>query len=125
MNQAISPSDYLVEMKLAPAASVPTPNEGIAFTERFVLPTLDAFAKLAAAGRIRAGGPAAGTMNFAFIARAASPQEVEELVTSLPLWPRAQTTIVALGTFEGRAAAVRRRLAATKTARQENVPATN
>ena len=46
-------------------------------------------------------------MNFAPFAAAPTPQE---MVTSLPLWPRAQTRVVPLGTFEWRAAAIRERL---------------
>ena len=111
-------TNYIVEMKLAPTGTIPTPQEGIAFTERFVLPTLSACEKLVASGKIVAGGPVLGTMGFTFIARAESPQQLEEIVNVLPIWPRSQTTVVPLGTFESRAAAVRQRLEANKAAVQ-------
>jgi hypothetical protein len=106
----MSSHDYLVEMSFAPFASLLTPQEVVTFTERFALPTLDALGKLADAGRILAGGPALAAVGFCFIARAASPQELEEMVAGLPLWTRAQTRIVPLGTFESRAATIRARL---------------
>jgi hypothetical protein len=107
-------SDYLVEMKLAPVANVPTPQEGVAFTERFVLPTLEAFERLVAEGHILAGGPLLAGMGFSFVIRAASPAQLEALVATLPLWPRAQTTVVPLASFGDRAATVRERLATLK-----------
>jgi hypothetical protein len=102
--------EYLVEMTFAPFATLPSPQEVVTFAERFALPTLEALEKLVAAGRILAGGPALAAVGFSFIARAASPEELEEMVTGLPLWPRAHTRIVPLGTFESRAATIRGRL---------------
>jgi hypothetical protein len=109
-------ADYLIEMKIAPTGTILSPREGIAFTERYVLPTLDACRELTAAGTIVAGGPAIAAMTFTFVLRARSPEHVEEIVSGLPIWPRAQTTIVPLGTFEHRAANVRQRLAKVKDA---------
>lgn len=110
----MSHHDYLVEMKVMPAANVPTPQEGVAFTERFVLPTLDACERLVAEGHIVAGGPTLATLGFSFIARAESPQHLEDLLTTLPIWPRSQTTVLPLGSFAARSHNVRERLAANK-----------
>lgn len=107
-------SDYLVEMKLAPVANVPTPQEGVAFTERYILPTLEAFERLVAQGHILAGGPLLAGMGFSFVLRATSAAQVEALVATLPLWPRAQTTVVPLASFGERTASVRERLATLK-----------
>ena len=111
--------DYLVEMTFAPFGSLLSPQEVVRFSERFVLPTLDACQKLRDAGRIVAGGTALAAVGFTFIARADSPQELEDMVAGLPLWTRAQTRVVPLGTFESRATAVRQRLAQTKARTQE------
>ena len=116
----MTPIDYLIEMKVAPTAAVLTPQEGIAFTERYVLPTLVACEQLVAAGKIVAGGTTLGAMGFAFIARAEFPQQLEDIVGSLPIWPRAQTTVMPLGTFEARAATVRQRLASNQAAARES-----
>lgn len=109
-------NDYLVEMNFTPFASLPSPPEVAAFTERFVLPTLESLERLAAAGRILAGGPNLAAAGFTFIARTSSAQELEEMVAGLPLWPRSQIRVVALGTFESRAATARERLARARAA---------
>ena len=101
--------EYLVEMTFTPFGSLLTPDQLTTFTERFVLPTFDACEKLIRSGRIVAGGTALAAVGFIFIARAETPQELDEMVSSLPLWARAQTRIVPLGTFASRAAAVRKR----------------
>jgi hypothetical protein len=103
-------NDYLVEMTFAPFASPLTPQEAAMFAERFALPTLESLEKLASSGRILAGGPTLAAAGFSFIARAGSPGELEDMVTGLPLWPRAQTRVVPLGTFESRASTIRKRL---------------
>jgi hypothetical protein len=108
--------DYFVEMTFAPFATLPSPQEVVSFAERLALPTLEALEKLVSTGRILAGGPSLAAVGFSFIARAASPEELEEMVTGLPLWPRAQTRIVPLGTFGGRAATIRGRLLMAKEA---------
>jgi hypothetical protein len=116
-------TDYLVEMKIAPTGTVLTPQEGAAFAERFLLPTLDACERLRAEGRIVAGGPVLGAMAFTFVVRGESVRQVDELVSGLPFWPRAQTTVVPLGSFELRAAAVRQRLAASRAGATGGSPA--
>lgn len=108
--------EYLVEMTFAPFATLPSPAELAAFGEKMALPTLEACRALSEAGRIVAGGPALGAIGFHFIARADSPQDLEEMLSGLPLWPRAQTRVVPLGTFEGRAGRLRSRLAQVKAA---------
>jgi len=114
--------DYLVEMTFAPFSSPLGPQEVVTFAERFALPTLEALGKLAASGRILAGGPALASVGFSFIARAATPQELEEMVAGLPLWTRAQTRVVPLGTFESRAATIRDRLKAAGEAAAPQAP---
>lgn len=103
--------DYLVTMKLPPAPRSFGPTEGLAFVHDLVLPTLEACETLSAQGRILAGGPTLGVMGFTFIARASAPQDLEEMVATLPLWSRADTTIVPLGKFGDRLAVIRQRLA--------------
>lgn len=41
------------------------------------------------------------------IVRATSIQELDELAQTLPLWPRMETTVTPLATFDGRVLAVR------------------
>ena len=96
-------TDYLVEMEFAPFSSVPNPQEALSFAERFVRPTLETCEAHLASGRIVAGGTALGATRFIFIARSATAQELENMLTDLPLWPRAHTRVVPLGTFANRA----------------------
>lgn len=108
----MSSAQYLVEMTFTPFATLPTPAEVRSFTERFALPTLEACERLVASGRIVAGGPLLAAVGFTFIAQAESAAELEQMITALPLWPRAQTRVVPLGTFTSRADSIRARLAA-------------
>lgn len=108
----MSTQQYLVEMSFQPFATIPSPAELRAFTERFVLPTLEACERLVAAGRIVAGGTTLAAVGFTFVAQAESGDELEQTIASLPLWGRSQTRVVPLGTFASRAASIRARLAA-------------
>jgi hypothetical protein len=103
----MSSHDYLVEMAFDPFASLLSPQEITSFAERMALPTLEALRRLAASGTILAGGTFLAATGFIFIARVASPQELEKMMTGLPLFPRARTRVVPLGTFESRGAALR------------------
>lgn len=119
-------TEYLVEMKLVPVSVIPTPQEGLAFSERFVRPTLQGLQRLREAGRIVAGGPTAGGTAFAFILRAGSPDELDAALGALPLWPRCETKITPLVSFEQRLARAEERLLAlrAKIAEKEGAPPT-
>ncbi|HZZ57294.1 MAG TPA: muconolactone Delta-isomerase family protein, partial [Opitutaceae bacterium] len=109
-------NDYLVEMTFEPLAALPSAQDIARFIERMALPTFAACEKLAAAGRIVAGGTILAAGGFIFIARTKSPAELEAMLASLPLWPRARTRVVPLGSFADRAEIVRRRLAGARAA---------
>jgi len=102
--------NYLVQMKLANSSRPATPQEGIVFIEQFILPTLERCKKLEAAGTILAGGPTSGAVALALIVSAESIQELDDLVTGLPVWPRMETSVTPLTSFEGRMQSVRARL---------------
>jgi muconolactone delta-isomerase len=101
---------YLVQMKLANSSRPATPQEGIVFIEQVILPTLELCRKLEAEKRIIAGGPVSGSVALSLLVSAESAQEVDDLVTSLPVWPRMETTVTPLNSFEGRMQTVRARL---------------
>ncbi len=102
--------EYLVHMRLADSGRSTTPAEGLVFIEQYVLPTLELGRKLQSEQRILAGGPISGTVGLAFIIRAESAREIDDIVGGLPLWPRMVTTVTPLTTWEERAAALRPRL---------------
>jgi hypothetical protein len=108
--QSPSTHEYLVEMTFAPFATLPTPQEAIAFAENLALPSLEALEKLAADGLIVAGGTNLASAGFTFIARVSAPQELEETLARLPLAVRAQTRVLPLGTFGSRIATIRARI---------------
>ncbi len=102
--------EYLVQMKLAASSRPATTEEGIAFIERFILPTLEECKRLETEHKILAGGPLGGAVALALVLQADSNREVGQLVESLPVWPRMETTITPLIRFDDRAQAVRARL---------------
>jgi muconolactone delta-isomerase len=100
--------NYLVQLKLASRPA--TPQEGTVFIEQFILPTLELCKKLEAEKRIVAGGPQSGAIALALIVSADSAEQLDDLITSLPVWPRMETTVTPLSTFDVRMQAVRTRL---------------
>jgi muconolactone delta-isomerase len=102
--------EYLVQMTLAAGARPATAGEGMAFIEQFILPTLELCKRLQAERKIVAGGPVGGSVALALIVRADSNREVDQLVEGLPVWPRMETTITPLISFDDRAQGVRSRL---------------
>jgi muconolactone delta-isomerase len=98
----------LVQLKLASRPD--TPQEGIVFMEQFILPTLDLCKRLESEKKIVAGGPLSGAIALSLIVSVESVQELDDLITSLPVWPRMETTVTPLSTFDVRIQAVRSRL---------------
>jgi muconolactone delta-isomerase len=113
---------YLVDMKLA-AYGRPTggPQDGISFIEQYILPSLELCKKLEDEKKILAGGPASGAIRLVMIVSAESAQELDEIIESLPIWPRMETTVTPLTSFNGRMIAVRPRLEHLK-AKLQNEP---
>lgn len=105
--------NYLVQMKLADHPA--SPQEGVVFIEQFILPTLELCKKFEAEKRIIAGGPLSGAIALSLIVSAESAQELEDVICSLPVWPRMKTTVTPLTSFDGRIHTVRTRLAQLKT----------
>jgi muconolactone delta-isomerase len=102
--------EYLVDMRLADSGRSTTPAEGLIFVEQYILPTLELCQRLATENRILAGGPVSGAVALAFIIRADTAGEIDEIVAGLPVWPRMVTTVTPLTTFADRASALRPRL---------------
>ena len=101
---------YLVQMKLADTARPTTPQAGVAFAEQIILPTLELCQKLESEKKIVAGGPTSGAIALVLIVSVESVQELDDLLTGLPAWPRMQTEVTPLTSFDGRRLSVVRRL---------------
>jgi hypothetical protein len=90
-------------MRLADSSRPNTPQEGLALIEQYVLPSLELCRKYESEKKIVAGGPMSATIGLALIVEAGSAVELDQIVTSLPLWSRMRTTVTPLTTFAGRA----------------------
>jgi muconolactone delta-isomerase len=102
--------EYLVELRLKSSASPKSRDEGIAFIEQYIYPTLELGKKLREENKILAGGPVSGTIALAFIVSADSAQELDDIVTSLPVWSLMDPEVTALSTFDARKQALLPRL---------------
>ena len=102
--------NYLVQMKLANSSRPTSNEEGISFIEQYIFPTLKICKKLQDEKKIAAGGPVSGAIALAMVITADSIQELDELIGSLPIWSRMETTVIPLTSFDGRMAALRPRL---------------
>lgn len=93
---------YLVEMDHVKSGVPPTKETGRAFIEQFILPTLALAEQYVSEGKILAGGPVAGRIALRFIVQADSPQNVDRIIESLPLWIVAETRVTPLMAFSDR-----------------------
>ena len=106
---------FLIRLSLSSGSRPNSEVAGRAFIEDDILPTLKRCIELRNEGKIIAGGPESGTVALALILDAASAVEVDELITSLPVWPRMETTITPLTTFEDRQRSIDAVLAVIKS----------
>ena len=81
-----------------------SPEEAVEILEEVVLPTFDALMKLEAQKKIAAGGLPVGDRAFVFIAEAASNEELDRLLRSIPAWGVLDWHVTPLQSFAGRAA---------------------
>jgi len=110
---------YLIELRLRSSASPTSPSHGIGFIEELILPTLERCKKLQEDKKILAGGPISGAVALALIVTAGSAQELDDLITSLPIWPRMETEVIPLTTFDERRQSVLSKLEELKTQARE------
>ena len=94
--------EYLVQLRLSSPARPTTPEDGVAFIGHFILPTLELCKKLQEQKRIVGGGPVSGAVGLALIVNAESARELDDLITSLTVWPRMETEVTPLTTFDAR-----------------------
>lgn len=109
---------YLIQMRLVPQGRPTTIEEGTAFIEQYIFPTLELCKKLRDENKILAGGPMSGAIGLVLVVNADSARELDDLITSLPVWPRMETDVTPLTTFEGRAQTLRPRLERLKAQTQ-------
>ena len=93
---------YLVSGSEGPGFA--SPEEAVEILEEVVLPTFDALMKLEAQKKIAAGGLPVGDRAFIFIVEAASNEELDRLLRSIPAWGVLEWHVTPLQSFAGRAA---------------------
>ncbi len=97
---------FLVEIDHVKTGQPFTEETGRSFVEGIIYPTLARAEQLAQEGRIVAGGPVAGRIALRFIADVETVQQLDQLVSSLPLWTIADTRVTPLVDFSERRAHV-------------------
>lgn len=113
---------YLIEMKLVPQVRPMSEEAGLAFFERFIRPTLELGKKLQHEKKILAGGPMSGKIGLAMVVQAESARELDDLLTSLPVWPLMEVEVTPLTTFDDRALSIQNRLSAPRSQEPGNRP---
>ena len=93
---------YLVSASEGPGFA--SPEEALEALENMVIPAFEALVRLENEKKILAGGVPLGDRAFVFIMEAASHDEVDRLLRSLPMWGVLKWDVMALQTFAGRAA---------------------
>jgi muconolactone delta-isomerase len=93
---------FLVELDHVKSGAILGPEAGRAFIEQIISPTIARAEQLTAEKKILAGGPVVGRVALRLIVEADSPQDVDRIITSLPLWPLAETRVTPLIPFADR-----------------------
>ena len=95
---------FLVELDHIKTGQPFTEDTARSFIEGIIFPTLTKAEQLAQEGCIVAGGPIAGRIALRFIAEVETTQQLDQLVSSLPLWTVADTRVTPLIDFSDRRA---------------------
>jgi muconolactone delta-isomerase len=106
-------------MRLVSKGRPTTNEEGVAFIEEIIRPTLERCKKLQEEKTILAGGPMSGVIGLALVVNEESGRELDDVVTSLPAWSRMETNVTPLATFEGRAETLQPKLERLKAHTQK------
>jgi muconolactone delta-isomerase len=93
---------FLIELDHPKTGQLLSDDAARTFIEEVIFPTLARAEKLFADGHILAGGPVAGRIALRFIVDVDSALQLDQLVTSLPLWAIAETRVTALIEFGDR-----------------------
>jgi hypothetical protein len=93
---------FLIELDHVKQGTALTPEIGRAFIEQTIFPTLARAEELVKAKKILAGGPVLGRVALRFIVEADSLSDVDKIITSLPIWPLAETRVTPLIAFSER-----------------------
>ena len=108
---------YLITMESLETGLLP-PQQVAQLLEHQIIPGLEACVKLEAEKKILAGGAFTGMRAGAAIVEAASNEDLNELLHSLPFWGVMKVNVTPMQSFENQAAIVRENLEHIKAASQ-------
>src|SRR5205809_951636 len=93
---------YLVELDHVKPSVPMTPEAGRTFIEQVIFPTLARADQLMAEGLIVGGGAVVGRVALRFVFEVESSEHLDRLVSTLPIWPVAETRETPLITVDER-----------------------
>ena len=97
---------FLVELDHIMTGQPLTEDAARSFIDRIISPTIAKAEQLAQQGLIVAGGAVTGRIALRFIADVDTTQQLDQIVSSLPLWVVADTRVTSLIDFSERRAHV-------------------
>ncbi len=97
---------FLVELDHPKTGQPYSEETARTFIEGIIFPTLTRAEQLVQQGRIVAGGPVAGRIALRLIVDVETTAQLDQLVSSLPLWTVAETRVTPLIDFSDRRAHV-------------------
>jgi hypothetical protein len=93
---------FLVELDHVKQTAPTTPEAGRAFIEHIIFPTIARAEQLMAEKKIAGGGVVVGRIALRLLVVAESCGQVDQMISSLPLWPAAETRVTPLIAFSER-----------------------
>lgn len=93
---------FLVELDHSMPSEPLAAEAARAFIEDIIYPTLTRGEELIKQGHILSGGPVAGRVALRFIAEVETAQQLDQIISSIPLWTVAETSITPLIEFGDR-----------------------
>jgi muconolactone delta-isomerase len=93
---------FLVELDHVKPTTPIGLEAGRAFIGDIILPTLARAEQLMADKKILSGGAVVGRVALRFIVEAESPAQVDQMISSLPVWPMTDTRVTPLITLSER-----------------------
>jgi hypothetical protein len=87
---------FLVELDHVKPTAPIAPEAGRAFIEQIILPTLARAEQFMAEKKILSGGAVVGRVALRFMVEAESPAHVDQMISSLPVWPMTETRVTPL-----------------------------
>jgi muconolactone delta-isomerase len=93
---------FLVELDHVKSGQMPMIEEGRTFIEQIIFPTIAHAEQLIADGKILTGGPVAGGISLRLMVESDSLEDVDQIISSLPLWTVAETRVTPLIAFTDR-----------------------